>query len=173
MANLYLVRHDYGMGALWWWINAESPSDITDAFAEVEVVEDLDDWRRAESWNLEEFDLADAAAGPLASLAQQQAEQRLRSTVGARRSWSMSRFPCHPGPGVTVCVVTSSRFLPATTGTDCGTDKRRSDGTAVRSLPLSDRTDDRTAGAGVRWLSNWALGPMVARAGWFGSRALW
>jgi hypothetical protein len=72
----YLVRHDYGMGALWWWIRAASAGDITDTFAEVEVVEDPDIRRMVESWGLEEFELAEAAAGPLAQLSQQRAEQR-------------------------------------------------------------------------------------------------
>jgi hypothetical protein len=33
----YLVRHDHGMGALWWWINAASAAEITATFAEVEA----------------------------------------------------------------------------------------------------------------------------------------
>jgi hypothetical protein len=34
------VRHDYGMGARWWWIRARSAAEITAAFAEVEVIDD-------------------------------------------------------------------------------------------------------------------------------------
>jgi len=78
----YLVCHDYGMGALWWWIRAESASDITDTFAEVEVIEDPDTRRIVESWDLEELDLAKAAAGPLAQLAQQRAKQRQDPSYG-------------------------------------------------------------------------------------------
>jgi hypothetical protein len=78
----YLVRHDYGMGALWWWIHAESASDITDALAEVEVVEDPDIRLMVESWDLEEFELAEAAAGPLAQFSQQRAEQRSDPSYG-------------------------------------------------------------------------------------------
>jgi hypothetical protein len=78
----YLVRHDYGMGARWWWIRAESANDITDAFAEIEVVEDPDIRRIVESWDLEEFELAEAAAGPLAHFSQRRAEQKRDPSYG-------------------------------------------------------------------------------------------
>lgn len=36
----FLVAHDYGMGALWWWILARSEREIRETFAETEVIED-------------------------------------------------------------------------------------------------------------------------------------
>ncbi len=39
----YLAMHDYGMGALYWWINAPSAEDIPVTFAEVIVVDPSDD----------------------------------------------------------------------------------------------------------------------------------
>jgi hypothetical protein len=78
----YLVRHDYGMGALWWWIRAESANEITDTFAEVDVVDDPDAQRAVESWHIAEFDLAQAAEGPLADLAERRAEQKRDPSYG-------------------------------------------------------------------------------------------
>lgn len=60
----FLVRHDYGMGALWWWIRAGSAAEITSAFAEVEVIDDPATVHAVESWSLDELDIADAASGP-------------------------------------------------------------------------------------------------------------
>src|SRR5258708_33181522 len=64
----YLVRHDYGMGALWWWITAASAAEVTTTFAEVEVIDDPTTVRAVESWSLDELDIADAISGPLAEL---------------------------------------------------------------------------------------------------------
>ena len=72
----YLVRHDYGMGALWWWIRAESEAQILDAFAEVEVVDDAATIGLVRAWRLAELDLADAIRGPLASFHRTRARQR-------------------------------------------------------------------------------------------------
>lgn len=72
----YLVRHDYGMGALWWWIRAGSAAEITATFAEVEVVDVPAIVRIVESWSLEELDIADAVSGPLADLYQRRERQR-------------------------------------------------------------------------------------------------
>lgn len=38
--NKYLVQHDYGMGALLWWVRADSPEQILETLAEVEVLPD-------------------------------------------------------------------------------------------------------------------------------------
>jgi hypothetical protein len=40
----FLVSYDYGQGALWWWIAAEAPADITAAFRDVEVLESPPAW---------------------------------------------------------------------------------------------------------------------------------
>lgn len=45
----FLVTHDYGMGAVWWWIHARSVREIHETFREVEVVTDAEDLARAES----------------------------------------------------------------------------------------------------------------------------
>jgi hypothetical protein len=72
----YLVRHDYGMGALWWWVKAPSAAAITETFAEVEVIDDPAIVRRAQSRSFDELDMADAASGPLADLYQRRQQQR-------------------------------------------------------------------------------------------------
>jgi hypothetical protein len=59
----YLVRHDYGMGGLWWWIHARSTREVLETFAEVEVVHAPDDVAQAEGWQLEEVYI-DAPAMP-------------------------------------------------------------------------------------------------------------
>jgi hypothetical protein len=79
----YLVRHDYGMGALWWWIRAGSAAEITSAFAEVEVITDPATIRTVESWSLEELDIAEAVSGPLAAFYQQREQQRHDPGFGA------------------------------------------------------------------------------------------
>ncbi len=58
--NRYLVCHDYGMGGLWWWITAESPEQITEAFSEVEVVTDPARIDAASTWSLKELSLTQA-----------------------------------------------------------------------------------------------------------------
>ena len=78
----YLVRHDYGMGALWWWITAGSAAEITTTFAEVEVIDDPAVMRIVQSWSLDELDIADAACGPLADLYRRRERQRRDPAVG-------------------------------------------------------------------------------------------
>ncbi len=82
MTMRHLVRHDYGMGALWWWIRADSTADILAVLADVEVVDDVQMRQSVQSWELEEFDLADAVAGPLASFAERRARQRRDPAFG-------------------------------------------------------------------------------------------
>jgi hypothetical protein len=72
----YLIRHDYGMGALWWWIKAPSAAVITETFAEVEVIDDPAIIRRAQARSFDELDLADAASGPLTDLYERRQRQR-------------------------------------------------------------------------------------------------
>jgi hypothetical protein len=70
----FLVLHDYGMGALWWWIHARSAREILEKFAEVEVVDDREAIERAEGWDdLAEVDI-DAATMP-PGLAEARAER--------------------------------------------------------------------------------------------------
>ncbi len=38
----YLAMHDYGMGALYWWVEAPSPELVAREYAEVVVVDDPD-----------------------------------------------------------------------------------------------------------------------------------
>jgi hypothetical protein len=78
----YLVRHDYGMGASWWWIRAGSAAEITTAIAEVEVIDDPVIVRKVESWSLDELDIADAIRGPLADLYQRRERQRQDPAFG-------------------------------------------------------------------------------------------
>ena len=59
----FLVLHDYGMGALWWWIHARSESEIMETFAEVEVVTDAGMSARFPDGELAEVDI-DAAVMP-------------------------------------------------------------------------------------------------------------
>lgn len=72
----YLVCHDYGMGALWWWLWAKSADDVVRQVAEVEVIEDVGRIRAAETWpDLEEQDLDNLRPeSSLASLAQKRAQ---------------------------------------------------------------------------------------------------
>jgi hypothetical protein len=74
--STYLVRLDYGMGALWWRIRASAPEEITDAFAEVEVVDDAATIAWSESADLGEMDIETAISGPLASLHAKRQRQR-------------------------------------------------------------------------------------------------
>lgn len=78
----HLVRHDYGMGALWWWIRADSAEKILDVLADVEVVDDPQALQSVRSWDLEDYDLAEAAAGPLLDFARKRARQRLTPDFG-------------------------------------------------------------------------------------------
>ncbi len=82
MTSRYLVCHDYGMGALWWWIRAGAASEITDTFAEVEVIDDPQTQASVETWDLQELDLVEAAEGPLAQMARQRAQQKQDPAYG-------------------------------------------------------------------------------------------
>lgn len=79
----YLVAHDYGMGALWWWVWARSAMAIVETCAEVEVVTDPDLVRRAEAWDLQVVDLDADNLGPLESLRAKRDAQREHPGFGA------------------------------------------------------------------------------------------
>lgn len=79
----FLVRHDYGMGALWWWITAGSAAEITSAFAEVEVIGDPAALHTVQSWSLDELDISEAmVTQPLAELCQRRERQRQDPAFG-------------------------------------------------------------------------------------------
>ena len=80
----YLVQHDYGMGALLWWVRAASPEEIVDSVAEVEVITDPAVVARVteEDDDIEEVDLDDLPEGSFADLRDQRAEHRGRPGYG-------------------------------------------------------------------------------------------
>ncbi|MCY0922918.1 MULTISPECIES: hypothetical protein [unclassified Streptomyces] len=93
----FLVLHDHGMGASWWWVHARSAREIVAAFAEVEVVDHADTVDRAETWDLNAVDIdAPTMPGDLDALKAQRTAQRDgpgfgalagRSVVHLRRRW--------------------------------------------------------------------------------------
>ncbi|HEX5567297.1 MAG TPA: hypothetical protein VFY14_10320 [Streptomyces sp.] len=80
----FLVLHDYGMGGLWWWVRARSAREISETFAEVEVVDDPDTVEQAQTWELDEVDI-DAPTMPtgLDGLRAARTAQRGRHGLGA------------------------------------------------------------------------------------------
>lgn len=74
--QVYLVVHDYGLGALWWWVRASSPEEIAAEFAEVEVISAPDRIALARTWNLKEVDIEYAKRRELADLHEQRRRQR-------------------------------------------------------------------------------------------------
>ena len=53
----FLVRFDYGMGSLWWWILARSAREIRQTFDESEVIEDAETIAWAASDDIEVVDI--------------------------------------------------------------------------------------------------------------------
>lgn len=61
----FLVHHDYGMGGLWWWIDARSAREILERYAEVEVLDDAASIEYARAGKVEVVDIdTDAEHGP-------------------------------------------------------------------------------------------------------------
>ena len=131
----FLVRHDYGMGGLWWWIHARSARQIVETFAEVEVVEDPEIVARFANESLTEVEI-DAAYMPrgLDGLRDQRDAQRGRPGFGvlAGREVVYLRRPWDEGDDTDPCV-----YLE-----ELGPDGRRlrqvevyRDGTAIKSGP--------------------------------------
>jgi hypothetical protein len=79
----YLVAHDYGMGALWWWVWARSAQEIVETCAEVEVVTNPEMVSRADGWDLQVVDLDGDGLGPLESHRTERNAQRDRPGFGA------------------------------------------------------------------------------------------
>ncbi|MDT3444494.1 hypothetical protein [Pseudofrankia sp. BMG5.37] len=91
----FLVVHDYGMGGLWWWVQATSEREIVKRIAEVEVVTDADSWERAAAWNLPEVDLDAPDLPPgLDDLRQQRDEQRGQPGFGALAGRALVHLRC-------------------------------------------------------------------------------
>ncbi|WP_418958645.1 hypothetical protein [Streptomyces tritici] len=72
----HLVVHDYGMGAVWWWVRAESAQAVLDAVAEVEVSTRPAALEWAATADLEEIDLDDPGPHSLTSFLEKRAAQR-------------------------------------------------------------------------------------------------
>ncbi len=47
----FLASYDYGMGGLWWWIEAESADAIHAAYCQLEVLEVVPDWWESRGMN--------------------------------------------------------------------------------------------------------------------------
>lgn len=77
------MLHDYGMGGLWWWIVAESASQVMRSLAEVEVVTDADVVRQAAEWDLAEVDLGGPLPSPLDDMHAQRTKQRTHPDFAA------------------------------------------------------------------------------------------
>ncbi|NUR31859.1 MAG: NUDIX hydrolase [Catenulispora sp.] len=95
----YLVCHDYGMGALWWWVRARGAEEIIQRVADVVVVHRPGTVRDAEGWELEEIDIDAPAPNPLSDMQARRDEQRGQAGFGAcvgrgtvyfRRPWGES-----------------------------------------------------------------------------------
>jgi hypothetical protein len=52
----HLVCYDYGMGSLWWFVEADSPEDIRTAPSELTVLEEVPEWMLEGDWKLIETD---------------------------------------------------------------------------------------------------------------------
>lgn len=79
----YLVCHDYGMGALWWWVTARSATEIMERVADVVVVTGSRTIRRVADWDLDEVDIDAADENPLTSLKATRDAQRGQPGFGA------------------------------------------------------------------------------------------
>ncbi|MFG3256890.1 hypothetical protein [Streptomyces sp. NPDC048172] len=81
----HLVQHDYGMGALLWWMWAPSAREIVETYAEVEVVPLAEDRPGLDGPNgLEELDIDTPAPGsPLSDFRDRRSAQRGHPAFGA------------------------------------------------------------------------------------------
>ncbi|MEU7631893.1 hypothetical protein AB0C34_18170 [Nocardia sp. NPDC049220] len=78
----FLVCHDYGMGGCWWWVHARSAREITETFAEIWVIDDLERLADALEWDLDEVDVDDLADSGLQDLRARRNAQRSRTGFG-------------------------------------------------------------------------------------------
>jgi hypothetical protein len=79
----HLVRYDYGMGGLLWWIHAASATEIVESLAGVEVLTDPDAVRDAESQDLKIVDLDGPLPVPLSGMRAERMEQQTMPGFGA------------------------------------------------------------------------------------------
>lgn len=79
----YLVCHDYGMGALWWWVHARGVKEIMERIADVVVVNRDESVRVAEGWKLEEIDIDAPDPNSLSDMKARRDEQRRQPGFGA------------------------------------------------------------------------------------------
>ncbi|GAB3885031.1 hypothetical protein GCM10029964_047050 [Kibdelosporangium lantanae] len=93
----FLVCYDYGMGGLWWWVNAESAEQIVLTLAEVHVVTDP----RFADDTLPEVDLDGPLPPPLDKFRATRTEQRKDPRFGALagRDRVYVRLPADDDPG--------------------------------------------------------------------------
>ena len=78
----FLVTHDYGMGSLWWWIEAPSAEAIVQTYAEVMIVEPAEG--EAERFaDIPSLRIGDPAPAGLDDLEEQRRVQRASPKFGA------------------------------------------------------------------------------------------
>ncbi|WP_067814224.1 hypothetical protein [Nocardia inohanensis] len=78
----FLVCHDYGMGGLWWWVQARSAREVAETFAETQVIEDRERLAVAQEWELDEVDIDGLADSALNSLRIKRLAQKNRAGFG-------------------------------------------------------------------------------------------
>lgn len=79
----HLVRYDYGIGGLLWWIRAHSPEEIVLTLAGAEVVTDPEELVLAAHQELSEIDLDGELPAPLSGMKAERIEQSGQPGFGA------------------------------------------------------------------------------------------
>ncbi|GAA2056936.1 hypothetical protein GCM10009839_77730 [Catenulispora yoronensis] len=79
----YLVCHDYGMGALWWWVTARSAKEIMERIADVVVSFSPESARWADENGYEEIDIDAPDPNELSSMKATRDAQRQQQGFGA------------------------------------------------------------------------------------------
>jgi len=107
----FLVIHDYGTGATWWWVTAVDADEILETFANVEVLTDDEHLARVADWDLSVVDVTGPYPAGLDGLAAKRAAQRGQPGYGVLAG---RRRPVHlrweeTSSGVTWC----TEFTPA------------------------------------------------------------
>jgi hypothetical protein len=82
----FLVIHDYGTGANWWWVIAIDEDEILETFANVEVLTDAEHLTMVADWALSEVDVTGPHPPGLDGLAAKRSEQRGQSGYGVLAS---------------------------------------------------------------------------------------
>lgn len=92
----FLVAHDYGMGSLWWWIEAPSEAAIVQTYAEVVVVDqtEVDPGRFTDIPSIRIGDPAPAGLDDLqAQRRLQRANPKFGALVGRGNVYIKQEFP--------------------------------------------------------------------------------